>query len=128
MQKLKKTRRKQKQTERNRRNTEKLKEKHKQQQKYRISSPRTSAKKMCDLFAEVRGLDILYFCCFYVFLRVVLFSFEFLCVSFLCCYMCFFDCKCKHLKILGENINKQQKETKTTTEQLEEKHKNNRNT
>ena len=31
----------------------------KQQHKYRISSPRTSANNLCDLFAEVRGLDIL---------------------------------------------------------------------
>ena len=32
--------------------------------KYRISSPRTSANKSHKLFAEVRGLDILYFCSF----------------------------------------------------------------
>ena len=25
---------------------------------------------------------------------------------FVCFYVCFFDCKCKRLKILGENINK----------------------
>ena len=45
-----------------------------------------------------------------------------------CFYKCFFDCKCKSLKILGENI-KQNRKKQQTTEQLEEKHKHkNRNT
>ena len=38
--------------------------KNRKTQKYRISSPRTSANNLCDLFAEVRGLDILYLCFF----------------------------------------------------------------
>ena len=43
--------------------------------------------------------------------------------------MCFFECKCNSLKILGENITTKQKETETKTEQLEEQHiNNNRNT
>ena len=37
--------------------------------------------------------------------------------------MCVFDCKCKSLKRLGENKQKQ-KETGTQTEQLEEQQKN----
>ena len=36
--------------------------------------------------------------------------------------MCFFDCKCKSLKRLGENIKTNNKKTKRTT-QLKEKHK-----
>ena len=82
-----------KKTKRNIKQTEKLEGKQKKQ-KYRISSPRTSANKSHKLFAEVRGLEILYFC--------------FLCFPssfsvFFCFYMCFFDCKCKSLKRLGEN-------------------------
>ena len=72
-------------TERNRKETEQL-EGQQKQQKYRISSPRTSANNLCDLFAEVRGLEILYFC-----FSFFLFSFEFLCFfSFLCFF--FFLC------------------------------------
>ena len=65
---LKKTRRKQKNKHKETENTQNNSKKNRKQQKYRISSPRTSANKSHKLFAEVRGLDILYFCLFYVFL------------------------------------------------------------
>ena len=49
--------------------TEQHSNKNNKQQKYMISSPRTSANNLFDLFAEVRGLDILYVVCVcYVFL------------------------------------------------------------
>ena len=78
-----------KQTERNIIKTEKnrkqLEGKHKTQ-KYRISSPRTSANNLCDLSAEVRGLEILYFCFFYLFM----FSLEFFFFCFSLFLLCFF--------------------------------------
>ena len=54
------------------------------QHKYRMSSPRTSANILCDLFAEVLGLDIMYFCCLFMFV------FEFVCVVYdsFCCVLC----------------------------------------
>ena len=54
-----------------------------------------------------------------------MFSFE--CLYVLRCYLCFFDCKCKSLKRLGEN-RKQTETNRKTTEQLEGKQKTNRNT
>ena len=71
----------------------KLEETHKQTQTYRISSPRTSANILCDLFAEVRGLDILYFLFFSFFLFLCfslsfLFKFVFL-FLFLYVFVCF---------------------------------------
>ena len=68
-------------------------EKNRKQQKYRISSPRTSAN-ICIyiyiyiiyLFAEVRGLDILYFCfCFMFFSKRLCFC----CSVSLCFFICF---------------------------------------
>ena len=38
--------------------------------------------------------------------------------------MCFFDCKCKSLKRLGENIKQTERYIKQTTDKLKEKHKN----
>ena len=84
------------QTERNRKTTEQLEEKQKQQ-KYRISSPRTSANKSHKLFAEVRGLDILYFCVFilcvslsfFVFLFMFLYVLLFVCFCFRFFLLCF---------------------------------------
>ena len=61
--------------------TEKLKEKQ-NKQKYRISSPRTSANKSHKIFAEVRGLDILFFCLLLLFLEFVLFFVMFLSICF----------------------------------------------
>ena len=58
-----------------------------------------------------------------VFFFKVMFSLKFLCVFlFFCFYMCFFDCKCKSLKRLGEN-RKKTKRNRKQTEQLEGKHK-----
>ena len=48
---------------------------------------------------------------FFFFFMFLMFSFEFLCFSF-CIYMCFFDCKCKNLKRLGEKQTTKHKETK----------------
>ena len=56
--------------------------KRNEKQKYRISSPRTSANKSHKIFAEVRGLDILYFCLFVVVLLVAL---------LLCLFLLFFN-------------------------------------
>ena len=44
------------------------------------------------------------------------------CFLIICFYMCFFDCKCKSLKRLGEN-NKQTERNRTNIKQLEEKQK-----
>ena len=66
-------------------------------QKYRISSPRTSANKSHKLFAEVRGLEILYLCCFCLLCFIYIYIYIYICVSsscfvlfcvFLCC-LCF---------------------------------------
>ena len=55
--------------------------------------------------------------CFFFLYFILLFCLFVLCFPYsfyvvVCCYMCCFDCKCKSLKRLGENINK--KQTKTT--------------
>ena len=92
-------------TERNRKTTEQLEEQHKQQQ-YRISSPRTSANNLCDLFAEVRGLEILYFCCF------LMFFFEYLCFV----YVSFFFKKCFRLVFLSFCIYNRQNTYKNRTQ------------
>ena len=60
-----------------------------------------------------KGLAGRFLFLFYVFLRVFLFCLLFICV--------FVDCKCKSLKILGENINKTEINT-NTTDKLEETH------
>ena len=106
MQKLKKTRRKHKQKNRNK--TEQLEEKHKNNNTgYR---PRTSANKSHKIFAEVRGLDILYFC-FYVFLLVVLFCLCFLCL-FLCFRLVFLSCCIYNQKNTYKSTKKKQNNSK----------------
>ena len=116
MQKLKKTRRKQK----NNRNKHKHKQNSskktdKNNQKYRISSPRTSANKSHQIFAEVRGLDIVYFCFFSFFLFKMCF-FEYF-VFFL---QMFSPSLFKLLHLQSNNTYKNRK----TTEKLEGKHNN----
>ena len=64
-------------TERNRQQHIKTRRETQKQQKYRISSPRTSANKSHKLFAEVRGLDILYLCFYFYFLKCFPSSFLF---------------------------------------------------
>ena len=63
--------------------------KNKKQQKYRISSPRTTQ----NISAEVRGLDILYFCsvCFMFFSKLfwLLFCFFLFCLCFRLVYLSF---------------------------------------
>ena len=77
-----------------------------------ISSPRTSANNLCDLFAEVRGLDILYFCCccccslsFYVFLYVYFCCFYVLALSFLS--FCIYNRKNTYKNINNKNNSKE---------------------
>ena len=53
--------------------------------------------------SQVPAGRFLFLMFFYVVLWVVLFV--------LCCYMCLFDCKCKSLKRLGENIYTKKKKT-----------------
>ena len=67
----------------NKKNKKKSKNNNDKKQKYLISSPKNSATKMCDLFAEVRGLDILYLCCLFCFSSScsVVVSVYFCCVS-----------------------------------------------
>ena len=67
---------------------------------------------------------------FFFFFLKMFFFFSFLCFPysfyvFFCFYMCSFDCKCKSLKRLGENLTKQTEINNNKTEQLEEKHKQN---
>ena len=50
----------------------------------------------------------------------VFFCFRLLCLCLFCLYLCFFDCKCKSLNRLGENIKQQQ----TNSEKLREHQKN----
>ena len=52
-------------------------------------------------------------CWFVMFSCVVVFLEAVVCYVCLCVYVCF-DCKCKSLKRLGENIQQQHKETYTT--------------
>ena len=70
--------------------------------------------------SQVPAGRFLFFLCLFVVLRVVL----------LCCcfYMCFFDCKCKSLKRLGENRKrkKKHKETKTKHKNLKKNRLNNK--
>ena len=63
----------------------------------------------------------LFFCCFFLCFPLSFYVFYvFICVVF--------DCKCKSLKRLGENITKQKETLKQTKEKLKEKQQKNRNT
>ena len=67
----------------------------KQKQKYRISSPRPDREQIFIRFRLGNKLCLWCFCVL-CFLEAVYLLF--------CCYMCLFDCKCRSLKRLGENI------------------------
>ena len=96
--------------------------KNKQQHRYRISSPRTSANKSHKIFAEVRGLDILYFLLFFFELLYVLFSFFFFFSFFSSCFRLVFSSFCiynrthtynnikQNINNLKKNINKQKQQ------------------
>ena len=111
MQKLKKTRRKQKKQK----ETEKQQKNSKENKKNRNTGfpahelPRIKRTNYSRRFVGWKSC-LLFF----------MFSFEFFC--FFCFYLCFFDCKCKSLKRLGENI-KQTERNRKTTEKLEGKQK-----
>ena len=113
MQKLKKTRRK---------HTTKQKETEQQQKNSKNNIKTTEIQVLAGRFQVLAGrfLFCFMFSFGYVFLRdifqvlagrflfcfmlfFVMFSLEF--YMLLCLYMCFFDCKCKSLKRLGEHIN-----------------------
>ena len=92
-------RNKQKQTERNRNKTEKLREKQKNNKNTGYPALDPTANK----YLSGSGWEIMYFC----FLCLMFFSKLFM--FFVCFYRCFFDCKCKSLNRLGENIQNRKK-------------------
>ena len=108
-----KTRRKHKtKTERNRTTTEQLEEKHKKQQT-NTGFPAHEPPRKINFSKGLAGR----FLCFFSSAVYVVLCFPLSFYVVCCCYMCFFDCKCKNIKILGEN-------SKTTERHRQQKHKN----
>ena len=90
-------------------------------QKYRISSPRTT---IIYLFAEVRWLDILYFCCLNVIIEAVLF-----CLCLFLCVVCFRLVYLSFCIYNRTNTYKHiQTNKQTTTRRQQQKHNKHRNT
>ena len=122
-QKLKKTRRKHKTNRKKQKTTEKLREKQQQNRNTGYPAHEPPRINISYLFAEVRGLDILYFCFVLCFSRSfsVLFLFLYVCLCFRLVYLsfCIYNRKNTYKNI-------------TKTKKLREKHKNiktnNRNT
>ena len=99
---------------------QKLKKTRRQQNKNRNTGfPAHEPPRKINISKGLAGRFLFFLYCFFMF------SFEFCFFCLICLFyvfICvFFDCKCKRLKRLGENI-KQTERNRTTTKQLKEQH------